>query len=78
MVENRRKKVIAQQINEMRNADLFILFIRALKTESYLYAGLLSDEIKRRPFSMLEIETIKRSHYYPMLNGIFDDHLART
>ncbi|MFP4096160.1 MAG: hypothetical protein ACLFUB_16890 [Cyclobacteriaceae bacterium] len=67
-----KKAEVVDMVSHLPNKDLFIHMISALKNESYLYAGILSKEIRSRSFSDYEIKTIKESQYYPMLNGVLD------
>jgi hypothetical protein len=71
------KEVLLQQkIACLSKETLLIHFISAFKTESYRYAALLRNEIKRRPFSREEIGMIRQSSFYQKLNGLFDLHAA--
>lgn len=74
MFDNKRKELIATLTKKHCKADLLILFISALKTESYHYAGILRDEIRNRQFSNTEVQAIKNSQFYLQLNGIFEEH----
>lgn len=76
MLQEQKRELVASRVSQLHNADLFVHFISALKTESYLYAGMLSHEIKCRHFSEVEIQTIKQSCFYSMLNGVFDEPLV--
>jgi len=71
MSEEKRAEVTTL-VSHMHNSDLFIHLISALRNESYRYAGILSDEIKRRPFSQYEVNTIRNSEFYGLLNGVLD------
>lgn len=74
MFENSRKETVVSITKKFCKADLLILFISALRTESYYYAGILRDEIKNRQFSRSEVQAIKNSQFYLQLNGIFEEH----
>ncbi len=76
MLQEQKRELVASRVSQLHNADLFIHFISALKTESYIYAGVLSREIKCRHFSALEIQTIKQSRFYSLLNGVLDEPLV--
>jgi len=47
-------------------------FMSALANESYLYASILRDEIRSRPFTISELHQLKKSSFYPKLNGLFE------
>lgn len=74
MFENSRKETVASVTKKFCKADLLILLISALRTESYYYASILRDEIKNRQFSKYEVQAIKNSQFYLQLNGIFEEH----
>ncbi|MDF9798421.1 hypothetical protein OKW21_003684 [Catalinimonas alkaloidigena] len=72
-MSSQRKAQVSSLVRQFSKKDLFIHLISALKSESFLYAGILKDEILSRPFSEKEKQTIRKSSFYPQLNGILDN-----
>lgn len=72
MPSDSRKQFIAQRTQRLPKADLFVHFIAALRHECYLYASILRDEIRRRTFTFHEIDSLRSSSFYPLLNGVLE------
>lgn len=72
MPNDSRKKFVAKRAELMSKMDLFLHFIAALRHECYLYASILRDEIRRRTFTFQEIDSLRSSSFYPMLNGVLE------
>ena len=69
-MSERKKKTVSHMASCLEKKDLFLHFISALASESYLYAGILRDEIQSRSFTNEELNVLKNSSFYPRLNGI--------
>ena len=67
-----RRNQIAQRVQTLRKPELFIHLITALRTECYLYASILRDEIQQRTFTLQEVKTVQNSSFYSLLNGVLD------
>lgn len=52
--------------------ELFLHFITALRSECYRYASILRDEIQQRSFTGQEVNALRSSSFYPLLNGVLD------
>jgi hypothetical protein len=72
MPGDNRKQLIAQRAQQLPKADLFLHFIAALRHECYLYASILRDEIQRRTFTFQEMNSLRSSTFYPLLNGVLE------
>ncbi len=72
MPSDNRKQFIARRTQQLPKADLFLHFIAALRHECYLYASILRDEIRRRTFTFQEIDSLRSSSFYPLLNGVLE------
>ena len=72
MPQTTRRNVIAQRVQSLPKRELFIHLIAALRNECFLYASVLRDEIRQRPFTLQEIRTVRDSSFYPLLNGVLD------
>lgn len=72
-MSTQRKAQVSFLVQQFSKKDLFIHLISALRSESFLYASILKNEILSRPFSEKEKQQIRKSSFYPMLNGILDN-----
>lgn len=72
MPSDSRKEVVAQRVALLSKVDLFLHFITALRHECYLYASLLRDEIRQRTFTFQEMNSLRNSSFYPLLNGVLE------
>ena len=72
MPQSIRKNLIAGRVQLLHKSELFIHFITALRQECYLYASILRDEIQRRTFTFQELNTLRSSSFYPLLNGVLE------
>ena len=72
MFSDSRKKFVAQRVASLPKVDLFLHFIAALRQECYLYASILRDEIRRRTFTFQEMDSLRNSSFYAMLNGVLE------
>jgi hypothetical protein len=72
MFKSHSKEQIEKFIQEFCKTDLLILFLSALKTESYHFAGILKREIQNRHFSEAELLAIRESGFNGRLNGLFE------
>ncbi|MGB3851813.1 MAG: hypothetical protein WA958_17730 [Tunicatimonas sp.] len=72
MSRKNRKQFVAQRAQLLPKSDLFLHFIAALRHECYLYASILRDEIRQRTFTFQEMNRLRSSSFYPMLNGVLE------
>ena len=72
MPSDNRKQFIAHRAQRLPKADLFLHFMAALRHECYLYASILRDEIRQRTFTFQEMNSLRSSSFYPMLNGVLE------
>ena len=74
MLHPAKKKVVAEKAQSLPKSELLLHFISSLRTECYLYASILRDEIRRRYFSTQELIAIRNSSFYPLLNGVLEEN----
>lgn len=67
-----RKHTIATRVQLLPKSELFIHFITALRNECFLYASILHQEIQGRKFTSCEVDALRNSSFYPLLNGVLD------
>ncbi|MGB3777151.1 MAG: hypothetical protein WA960_02245 [Tunicatimonas sp.] len=72
MPSDSRQNFVAKRAAKLSKMDLFLHFIAALRHECYLYASILRDEIHRRTFTFQEMDSLRSSSFYPMLNGVLE------
>ena len=69
-----KKKIVTEKAQSLSKMELLLHFISSLRTECYLYASILRDEIRRRSFSTQELVAIRNSSFYPLLNGVLEEN----
>ena len=67
-----RKNTVARLVQSLPKPELFIHLITALRNECYLYASILRDEIQERTFTLQEVNALRSSSFYPLLNGVLE------